>query len=230
MATLANALLTATVCCGFAYGLWQRRCRQREAYRTTDARQRTRDLQAEVDTLTEQVQASQRDSLTDLLTRHHWESEAAALLAAGQAQAMIWIDLDRFKEINSTLGHLAGNVVLAEIGRRLRAREDSGLPGRFGGDEFVLVLPYRPTGAHLNQLAGQLSKPIIVTTPLDQTPSAVVLTASLGVAVWTSAAPHEVPILMELSDRAMRAAKRTGDCAFTVHKEHPEQIARRAFW
>ena len=55
MATLANALLTATVCGGFAYGLWQRRCRQLEAYRTTDARQRTRDLQAEVDRLTETV-------------------------------------------------------------------------------------------------------------------------------------------------------------------------------
>lgn len=176
-----------------------------------------------------QVETSKSDSLTGLLTRDQWGSEAVALLASGQAQAMLWIDLDRFKDVNSTFGHLAGNVVLAEIGRRLRTCTNGGLAGRFGGDEFVLVLTYRPTGVHLEGLAEQLSQAINVTTPLDQTPRTARVTASIGIAVWNSAAPHELPILLDLSDRAMREAKKRGDCAFIVHKEQPGQIPRRAF-
>lgn len=177
-----------------------------------EARERTQELQAKIGKLIAQVEALHRDSLTGLLTRDQWESEAAVLLARGQARAMLWIDLDRFKDVNSSFGHLAGNAVLAEIGKRLRTRDDGSLAGRFGGDEFVIALPYEPAAAELDQISEQLSTPITITTPLDPTPKTVSPTASIGVAVWSSAAPLGVPFLLDLADRAMREAKKTGGC------------------
>lgn len=218
MARLAIALLAATASGAFGYGLWQRRCRQFEARKTDEARKRVQELQADVGNLIDQVDASRRDSLTGLLIRDRWESEAGALLTGGQARAVVWVDLDRFKDVNSTFGHLAGNVALAEIGKRLRARSDGSVAGRFGGDEFVLVLPYRPSDVHLEELAKQLGKPITVATPLDPTPRTVILTASIGVAVWSSAVPPEVPILLDLSDSAMREAKKEGSPVTKVHE------------
>lgn len=182
------------------------------------ARGRTQELQAEVGKLIAQVEASHRDNLTGLLTRDRWEAEAAVLLANGQAQAMLWIDLDRFKDVNSTFGHLAGNVVLGEIGRRLRARDDGSLAGRFGGDEFVVVLPYEPAAADLRQISDQLCTPVTVATPLDPTPKTVTPTASIGVAVWSSAAPPGVPLLLDLADRAMRKAKASGGWVTKTHR------------
>lgn len=230
MARLAIALLAGAVGGAFGYGLWQRRCRQFEARRADEARRRIQELQADVDDLTEQVDASRRDSLTGLLARDQWESEAAALLAGGQARAVLWVDLDRFKDVNSTFGHLAGNVALAEIGRRLHARNDGSVVGRFGGDEFVLVLPYRPSDVHLEELAKQVSRPITVTTPLEQTPRTLAVTASIGVATWRSATPHDVPLLLDLADRAMRSAKKIGDCAVIVQKQDPVRAPRRVSW
>lgn len=217
MATLAIALLAITVCGAFAYGAWQERHRQQEARRADEAEARTRELQAEVGKLGKQVDAAQHDSLTGLLTRDQWEWEAAALLASGQAQAMLWIDVDRFKEVNTRFGHLAGNVALGAIGERLRTRKD-GLAGRFGGDEFVVVLRHEPTESQLERLAVQLGEPITVTTPLDQAPRTVTLTVSIGVAVWPSAAPGDLPLLLDLSDRAMREAKTMDHRTFIVHR------------
>ena len=218
MARLAIALLAATASGAFGYGLWQRRCRQLEARRTSETRAWTQGLEVEISKLKGQIDASRRDSLTGLLTRDQWEADTTALLASGHARAVLWIDLDRFKEVNSTFGHLAGNAALAEIGKRLRSRDDGSLAGRFGGDEFVLVLPYRPPYAQLERLAKELGKPITVTTPLDPTPRTVILTASIGVAVWSSAVPPGVPLLLDLSDRAMREAKETGGCVTMVHE------------
>ncbi|MEU6136643.1 diguanylate cyclase [Nocardioides sp. NPDC047086] len=124
MARLATALLAATASGAFGYGFWQRHRRHLETRKLGEVRERTQELQAEVSKLVAQVEALHRDSLTGLLTRDQWESEAAVLLARGQARAMLWIDLDRFKDVNSSFGHLAGNAVLAEIGKRLRTTDD----------------------------------------------------------------------------------------------------------
>nr|WP_241248663.1 GGDEF domain-containing protein [Nocardioides sp. KC13] len=176
-----------------------------------EARAWAQELQVEVSKLKRQVDASNHDSLTGVLTRDRWESEAAVLLTNGRAQAVLWIDLDRFKDVNSTFGHLAGNTALAEIGKRLRTRNDGSLAGRFGGDEFVVVLPRRPSDVQLHELAELLGEPITVTTPLDQTPKTVSLTASIGVAVWSSATPPDLPQLLDLSDLAMHQAKKAGN-------------------
>ncbi|MFD4323536.1 GGDEF domain-containing protein [Nocardioides sp. NPDC058538] len=210
-------MLTATAG-AFGYGLWQRHRRHLEARKLDEARERTQELQAEVGKFIAQVEALNRDGLTGLLTRDQWESEAAVLLARGQAQAMLWIDLDRFKDVNSTFGHLAGNAVLAEIGKRLRTRDDGSLAGRFGGDEFVMILPYQPAAAALEQISEQLCTPITVTTPLDPTPKTVTPSASIGVALWSTAAPPGVPPLLDLSDRAMRVAKKSGGCVTMTHR------------
>lgn len=216
MARLPIALLAATAG-AIGYGLWQRQRRHLETRKMNEARERTLEFQAEVGKLIAQVEASHRDSLTGLLTRDRWDAEAAVRLATGEAQAVLLIDLDRFKDVNSTFGHLAGNAVLAEIGKRLRTRDDGSLAGRFGGDDFVVLLPYEPAAADLEQFSGQLCKPIMITTPLDPTPKTVIPTASIGVAVWSSAARPGLPLLLDLADRAMREAKKSGGCVTMTH-------------
>ena len=83
------------------------------------------------------------DDLTGLPNRRHLDSEARALLAADaeRPRALLLLDLDRFKEVNDSLGHHAGDLVLVEVGVRLRACLRPGdVLARLGGDEFAVLL------------------------------------------------------------------------------------------
>src|SRR5690606_40999274 len=90
--------------------------------------------------------SAQRDGKTGLATLAHWENLARDELARannrGQPVAVLVLDLDHFKRINDRLGHLAGDAVLVAIAVMLRdcvRKED--IVGRFGGEEFVVLLP-----------------------------------------------------------------------------------------
>ncbi|MBO9516356.1 MAG: GGDEF domain-containing protein, partial [Variovorax sp.] len=84
------------------------------------------------------------DVVTGLTNRaglNHDMAEMLAALPAGRKLAMFWLDLDRFKEINDTLGHPVGDKVLAEVGSRLRTILPEGAClARFGGDEFIVAI------------------------------------------------------------------------------------------
>ena len=86
---------------------------------------------------------SRTDPVTGLLNRTGFEAAAQALIgkALGDGQlALFWIDLRRFKEVNDMLGHHTGDLVLAEVGRRLLVHEpDKAICARFGSDEFLLL-------------------------------------------------------------------------------------------
>ncbi len=90
-------------------------------------------------------QFSRTDALTGLGSRHHWESQAEALLkkhhAEGVAATLMLIDIDRFKEVNDRYGHAVGDDVLREIAALTRKHVATEGHGRLGGDEFVVVLP-----------------------------------------------------------------------------------------
>ena len=100
------------------------------------------------------------DELTGLPNREHLVERLvrAVSLATrdGRRLAVLHVDLDRFREINNTLGHNAGNVALVETATRLRAVvDDAGLVARLGGDEFGIVVEY-DTDADLRKLAEQV--------------------------------------------------------------------------
>ena len=115
----------------------------------------------------------------------HLQLDAA--LAAGRrtgaSAGLLVLDLDRFKELNDTLGHHAGDVLLAQLGPRLRdALTDGEVAGRLGGDEFAVVVGADATAARLADTAARLHRAL--RSPSSWTGISLHARASIGVALW----------------------------------------------
>ncbi|GGJ92186.1 hypothetical protein GCM10010123_22510 [Pilimelia anulata] len=130
------------------------------------------------------------------------------------------LDIDRFKKINDTYGHRAGDAVLAEFARRLRlgVREVDAV-FRQGGEEFVILLPEtdRAGGEVVAQRLGALIRDTPVTVT-GRTPGSVVripVTTSIGIAVFPEHA-GSTPELLDVADRALYAAKSGGRDTYRV--------------
>ena len=147
------------------------------------------------------------------------ERLARALLVAKRRQscsAVLFLDLDRFKSINDSLGHSTGDALLQEVASRLLGELPTAPSGhgasepavsRLGGDEFMILLP-APTNADAARAIGdgilhQLSQPIRV----DGT--SLVVTGCIGIAIWPDDG-SEMEALLRSSDTAMYAAKASG--------------------
>jgi diguanylate cyclase (GGDEF)-like protein len=150
--------------------------------------------------------AGRRDALTGCLsyegTRHELEREINRSARRGLALSICFIDLDGFKRINDACGHLRGNEILAVVAGALRAGVRScDTIGRYGGDEFVAILP------ETNQAeACQVAKRLQSALAMKQIPSVEGrLTASIGVAQWIAGTGSEV--LLHAADRALLSAK-----------------------
>ena len=112
---------------------------------------------------------AETDPLTGLANRSVFQARYREVvgdsLNYGFASALVLIDLDRFKDLNDTLGHPAGDACLCEVARRLRrAFHTAGLVARLGGDEFAIILhaPINPAGIAqvLRQTVAMLSRPL----------------------------------------------------------------------
>jgi diguanylate cyclase (GGDEF)-like protein len=159
---------------------------------------------------------AQRLSLTDPLTglfnyRYLRESLRRELERAGRFGrhlAVLALDLDHFKDVNDTYGHDVGDVVLAEVARRLRSlTREVDVAFRRGGEEFVILLPETDAagGAALaSRLAGEVRQ-----TPVYTRDHAINVTVSIGVAVFPE---HGTTgsVVLEAADRALYAAKAAG--------------------
>jgi diguanylate cyclase (GGDEF)-like protein len=143
------------------------------------------------------------DPKTGVLTPAAWERAAArALRRRGVAGvALLMLDIDGFKQVNDSRGHLAGDAVLASVGRALRAsiRQDDPA-GRFGGDEFSALL----VGITRDQAlaaAGRVRDAVATTCSV---------TVSIGVAWSAPSTPTAVRALVERADAALYRAKQDG--------------------
>jgi two-component system cell cycle response regulator len=154
---------------------------------------------------------SRTDTLTGLSNRRQLDESLVALLSAarrhGHDLSVLMVDLDHFKHLNDSEGHEAGDAVLREVGRRVRATlRDEDVAGRWGGEEFQILLPFtdEPGAAALAERV----RDAIAGEAVDLGNGRhVVVTASIGGATSPQAAVQDV---VGLADRALYAAKAAG--------------------
>src|SRR5207253_1004563 len=162
-----------------------------------------------VDQLREQAAASRHQSLHDGLTglpnRTMFSERLADRLRDGSEVAVLLLDLDRFKEVNDTLGHHHGDLLLQEVGVRLRQTLRNGdLVARLGGDEFAILLPDIAGDA----AAVQVARGIVVS--LERPFAMGDVTVDVGVSIGIAIAPRhgrKAGTLLQRADVAMYAAK-----------------------
>ena len=167
------------------------------------------------------------DTLTALPNRTHFQDQLKKRLALarskGQPLALLFIDLDRFKEINDTQGHLSGDKVLAEVARRFRSSLRQGeLLARLGGDEFVVIADEADRNG-----AGAIALRLLATlrTPISVRESSFQLGASIGIAVYPDDA-HSVQNLLKYADIAMFRAKSMGGGHCFYSHDMGEKLSR----
>jgi len=163
------------------------------------------------------VSDSRTDSKTGLLNAATWERESAAEVArAVRTQsplAIAMVDIDKFKAINDTYGHLVGDQVLKEIANTLNTLlRDYDLAGRFGGEEFSLLLPqtravdaFRIAERVRSNIAG-----LSIIAPGATGGERVQVTVSIGVAALDSGSKRELSELVAAADAALYRAKDGG--------------------
>ncbi len=152
-----------------------------------------------------------RDRLTGLWNRAAvvglLEGEMPRAAREGKRLAIALADIDHFKAVNDTHGHLAGDAVLREVARRMGgAVRPYDAAGRYGGEEFLLVLP----GCGEDEAAALADRlrACISATPIDAGTAGLRVTASVGVAAWDGeASPDD---LLRSADEALYRAKRGG--------------------
>jgi len=157
-----------------------------------------------------------QDSLTGLPNRLYFQGELQRHLALcvdhGELMALMFIDLDNFKQVNDQYGHDVGDEVLCEVSRRMSAVVRSrDVLCRLGGDEFALILPELPDEA----VAEQLAQRLIAAVRVSMTIRGAVM--PIGATVGLAFAPldaSEATALLNASDHAMYAAKRAGKNTF----------------
>jgi len=162
------------------------------------------------------------DALTGLLNRHGFLERASAVLEAARAEGksaiLLFLDLDRFKVVNDTLGHAAGDRLLAEAAQRLQGVIGGQNPlGRVGGDEFAVLL-YGSSDSGALQVARQVREAL--RRPFNQAQQFFTLSASLGMARFPQDG-LELNELLRKADIAMYQAKRSGDgmCFFDASSD-----------
>jgi diguanylate cyclase (GGDEF)-like protein len=153
------------------------------------------------------------DHLTGLHNRRMFNELVASHLALARRSpkhyALLYLDLDRFKQINDSLGHHVGDLLLQAVAQRLRSLvRGSDIIGRMGGDEFAVLVTAMEQLADMDQLASklvaQLSQPYV-----DLDGHSLQLSPSIGIAFFPRDG-HDVATLCQHADMAMYASKRAG--------------------
>jgi diguanylate cyclase (GGDEF)-like protein len=163
------------------------------------------------------VSESRTDSKTGLLNAMTWERESAVeVTRAVRTQsplAIAMVDIDKFKAVNDTYGHLAGDQVLKEIANTLSTMlRDYDLAGRFGGEEFSLLLP-QTRAVDAFRIAERVRASIAglsIIAPGATGGERVQVTVSIGVAALDSGSKRELSELVAAADAALYRAKAGG--------------------
>lgn len=174
------------------------------------------------ETLAALRQLATRDQLTGLLNRREFDrimaEEAERSRRFGHPLALVMVDIDHFKAVNDTHGHLAGDAVLREVAKTLTAQlRTVDRVARIGGEEFALVLVQTGRSA-ATEVAQRVVKAVAASPVMIESGVSLKLTVSAGLAVL----PEDVSwqeLLIGAADRSLYAAKRGGRNRVMTHAE-----------
>ena len=203
-------------------------------------------LAAAVDTLFAEVRTSienahalgMYDPVTSLPNRLHFRSEADKLLGEapeGSRSAMLFVDLDRFKMVNDSLGHARGDQLLIMVANRLRVVVNGEFGGnarhrpllaRLAGDEFTIFFPRIESSEEIERVARRVV--VAISEPFELCSHSVDIGASIGVAISPDHG-SSIETLMRAADIAMYQAKETGGgqhCLFNTElaQQHQQKV------
>lgn len=179
------------------------------------------------------------DALTELPNRAMFNHQLSRAIAQarrnGKKLAVLFIDLDRFKYVNDTLGHDAGDQLLKEMAKRLgnslrgsdlvaRLEDGKDMVARLGGDEFVVLLEEITDTTHVGHVAHKILKALIEEYPLNG--QILHITASIGVSIFPEDGGDEFT-LMKHADIAMYRAKEQGKNNFQFYSANMSEHAAK---
>jgi diguanylate cyclase (GGDEF)-like protein len=161
------------------------------------------------------------DELTGLPNRRLLADRLSHALAAAKREsrqvALLYVDLDGFKLVNDSLGHPIGDLLLSQVGERLRSRvRQADTLARLGGDEFSVVL----TGLSAKEQAGVVAASLleVLASPFTIESHEITISASIGVSFFPANGSN-AEVLLQQADSAMYAAKRCGKNRFMYFTE-----------
>lgn len=162
---------------------------------------------------------AQSDPLTDLPNRTlFYDRLQMALTQArryGEEFALLYVDLDHFKDVNDTLGHAAGDALLIETGRRLtQAVRQSDTVARLGGDEFAVILPKVTNDSEIEEVAQRIVSAMAL--PFLLSSGTVNISASVGVAIYPR---HGIDLetIRASADAALYLVKQSGRNGYRLY-------------
>jgi diguanylate cyclase (GGDEF)-like protein len=175
------------------------------------------------------------DPVTSLPNRLHFRAEADKMIAAAAGRsAMLFVDLDRFKSVNDSLGHARGDQLLVMVANRLRvvvnaetsenSSEQKPLLARLAGDEFTIFIPHLSSAEDAERVARRIA--LAIAEPFELHGHGIDIGASVGVAL-TPDHGSSIEALMRAADIAMYRAKERGGsqyCLFSTELANEHQV------
>ncbi|HEU0220408.1 MAG TPA: EAL domain-containing protein [Gallionella sp.] len=168
------------------------------------------------------------DTLTGLPNRHMFHDRLAQDIKkahrAGLKTALLFIDLDKFKEVNDTLGHSMGDILLKEAARRIGGCvRETDTVARLGGDEFTVILPELDDTGSVDRIAENILQTLA--KPFRLGDEMAYISASIGITLHPVDAT-EAEDLLKNADQAMYAAKNAGRNRFSYFTQSMQQTAQ----
>ena len=214
--------------------------RVRSLLRIKNLQEQVEGQKHELEQLNERLlRISQTDGLTGLFNRRHIEQELGHMfdhsVRLGELLAVLMVDLDKFKSVNDTYGHQAGDEVLRQMSELLtRAVREIDRVGRYGGEEFMILLP--GTSAEEAVTFGERARQAIEAHTFTFPGGELHRTASFGVAIFPHTRIHGCDDLVRAADDALYVAKETGrnrvvlfdSDEFNAHTQTPDGDGSKA--
>lgn len=169
-------------------------------------------------------QDANHDELTGLPNRKLFQERLKQSIEWAQSHqklvGVMFLDLDGFKEVNDTLGHASGDILLQHVASRLSGSlRGSDTVARLGGDEFTVILPGIPSISDAERVAQKIVKTL--SEPFELEEGTVSVTTSLGICLYPTHG-HQLDALIHLADEAMFDAKKQGKNCYCIAPAEPE--------